>query len=126
MVILRLIHHIWSNEAKDKNITKILQECVKLIKKFDGFTESMEKISRALETAQNAYEKAEIQIRGRGSLGSYIKNLDNYMSQITTDTKPQTSPKNNKALESHINKEEEEHIQNDTMPETTEDERIAL
>ena len=60
MVILRLIHHIWSNEAKDKNITKILQECVKLIKKFDGFTESMEKISRALETAQNAYEKAEI------------------------------------------------------------------
>ena len=126
MVILRLIHHIWSNEAKDKNITKILQECVKLIKKFDGFTESMEKISRALETAQNAYEKAEIQIRGRGSLGSYIKNLDNYMSQITTDTKPQTSPKNNKALESHINKEEEEHIQNDTMPETTDDEKIAL
>ena len=47
------------------------------------------------------------------------------MSQITTDTKPQTSPKNNKALKSHIN-EEEEHIQNDTMPETTEDEKIAL
>lgn len=115
MVILRLIHHIWSNEAKDKNITKILQECVKLIKKFDSFTENMEKISRALETAQNAYEKAEIQIKGRGSLGNYIKNLDNYMSQITIETKPQISTKNNK-----------EYIQNDAMPENTNNDKIAL
>ncbi|GAB0172890.1 hypothetical protein NHP164001_09060 [Helicobacter trogontum] len=99
MVILRLIHHIWTNEAKDKNITKILQECVKLIKKFDGFTESMEKINRALETAQNAYEKAEIQVKGRGSLGSYIRNLDTYMSQITIDTKSQMHTTNNKGLE---------------------------
>lgn len=82
MVILRLIHHIWSNEAKDKNITKILQECVKLVKKFDSFTESMEKINRALESAQNAYEKANTQLRGRGSIGSYIGNLETYMSQI--------------------------------------------
>lgn len=92
MVILRLIHHIWSNEAKDKNIEKILQECVKLVKKFDSFTESMDKINRALETAQNAYEKAKIQLKGRGSLGSYISNLDTYMSQITT----QDNTENNK------------------------------
>lgn len=95
MVILRLIHHIWSNEAKDKNITKILQECVKLVKKFDNFTESMDKINRALESAQNAYEKADTQLRGRGSMGSYIRNLDNYMSQITTETKKQENSNNN-------------------------------
>lgn len=95
MVILRLIHHIWSNEAKDKNIAKILQECVKLVKKFDSFTESMEKINRALESAQNAYEKANIQLRGRGSIGSYISNLDTYMSQITT----QNSTENDKHVE---------------------------
>lgn len=84
MVILRLIHHIWSNEAKDKNMTKILQECLKLVKKFDSFTDNMDKISRALESAQNAYERADVQLRGRGSMGSYIRNLDSYMSQITT------------------------------------------
>ncbi len=86
MVILRLIHHIWSNEAKDKNITKILHECGKLVKKFEGFTENMDKISRALESAQNAYEKADTQLRGRGSMGSYIRNLDSYMSQIATES----------------------------------------
>ena len=111
MVILRLIHHIWSNEAKDKNIEKILQECVKLVKKFDSFTESMEKINRALETAQNAYEKAKIQLRGRGSIGSYISNLDAYMSQIAT----QNNTDNNK----HIELKEEAMQQNDIESDET-------
>ncbi len=82
MVILRLIHHIWTNEAKDKNMQKILGECIKLIKKFDSFTESMGKINRALDNAKNAYDKADTQLRGKGSISSYIRNLDTYMSKI--------------------------------------------
>lgn len=83
MVILRLIYNIWSNEAKDKNIEKILAECLKLIKKFDNFTENMDKINRALESAKSAYDKADIQIRGKGSMASCIKNLDEFMCKIT-------------------------------------------
>ena len=83
MVILRLIHHLWENEAKDKNMQKILDECTKLIKKFHGFTENMDKINRALETAKSAYDKADTQIRGKGSMASYLRNLNDYMSKVS-------------------------------------------
>ncbi|RDU67155.1 DNA recombination protein RmuC [Helicobacter didelphidarum] len=84
MVILRLIHHIWSNEAKDKNIYRILDECMKLIRKFDNFTKNMDKIERALESAKSAYSDANTQLRGKGSMASYVRNLDNLMSKLYT------------------------------------------
>lgn len=83
MVILRLIHKIWSNEAKDKNIVKILNECERLLKKFDGFAGNMDKLKSALDTAQGAFEKADGQLlSGKGSLGVIVNNISRYMVKI--------------------------------------------
>ncbi|RDU72500.1 DNA recombination protein RmuC [Helicobacter aurati] len=91
MVILRLINYLWKNEARDKNTEKILGECEKLIKKFNGFKDSMEKIEVGLQNALSAYGRAGTQLNGRGSLSSYINNLNNYMSKIAQKNSLQDS-----------------------------------
>lgn len=85
MVILRLIHNLWINEAKDKNLQKILNECSKMIKKFDSFSKSMDKIAKSLQNANESFEVAHKQMLGRGSMASYVRNLESYMSRIEVD-----------------------------------------
>lgn len=85
MVILRLIENIWSNEAKDKNLSKILAECEKLIKKFDLFSQNMEKIKVSLDKATQGYDDAKSQlITGRGAMGNILGNIKEYMKKIET------------------------------------------
>ncbi|STQ85272.1 DNA recombination protein RmuC [Helicobacter muridarum] len=117
MVILRLIDYLWKNEARDKNTEKILDECLKLIKKFDGFKESMEKIERSLESAKAAYQKADTQLNGRGSISSYIGNLNNYMSKISKkdleekDYSNKDSSKNNSNMEAKSTDSKDKYYQ---------------
>lgn len=83
LVILRLIESIWSNEAKDKNMLKILEECEKLIKKYDGFKGNMDKIETSLSRARESFEDAKKQlISGRGSFGNILGNINDYMKNV--------------------------------------------
>ena len=93
LVVLRLINYLWQNEARDKNMNKILDSCEKIIKKFNGLSENMLKLDRALDNARTAYQGADTQLNGRGSISSNIEELKRNMSKIApedSNTQPVT------------------------------------
>lgn len=86
MVILRLIYNIWSNEAKDKNITKILKECDKLIKKFESFGKNMDKIGSSIQNLQSTFTSAQGQLMdGKGSMKNHLNAISDYMVKIPSE-----------------------------------------
>ncbi|MWV61893.1 DNA recombination protein RmuC [Helicobacter saguini] len=86
LVILRLIENIWTNEAKDKNILKILGECEKLIGSYEKFKGNMKKIDKALDNAKDEFSKAQKELfGGNKSMGNILGNIQNYMSKSSND-----------------------------------------
>lgn len=68
MMALRTINHVWRVETRNRNAEDIALEAGRLYDKLAGFTDTMEKIGKALDSARDAHAKAVGQLStGRGN-----------------------------------------------------------
>lgn len=69
LVALRTISNIWRYELQNQNAQKIAQQAGKLYDKLCGYLDDMEKVGRALETADKAYQLAMNKLaKGKGNV----------------------------------------------------------
>lgn len=76
LATLRTVANLWRNEQQNLNAQKIAEEGGKLYDKFVGFVQSLDKVGKNLDQAQNEYRNAYNQlIGGRGNLVSRAEKL---------------------------------------------------
>ncbi|SHH21821.1 DNA recombination protein RmuC [Ferrimonas marina] len=69
LVALRTIQNLWRFEHQNQNAVTIAQQAGKLYDKLVGFSEDLQKLGRALDTAQGSYQNAMNKFsEGRGNL----------------------------------------------------------
>ncbi len=74
LMALQLAHNLWQKERQTRNVEKIFDRATRLYEKMCAVQDSLEKVGKGLEQAQNAYSKACDQLyRGRGN---YARQLD--------------------------------------------------
>lgn len=74
LMALQLAYNLWQKERQTRNIEKIFDRASKLYDKMCLVQDSLEKVGKGIEQAQNAYSKACDQLyRGRGN---YARQLD--------------------------------------------------
>lgn len=74
LMALQLAYNLWQKERQTRNVEKIFDRATKLYDKMCLVQDSLEKVGKGLEQAQNAYSKACDQLyRGRGN---YARQLD--------------------------------------------------
>ena len=73
---LRLIAQLWSRDKYTKNAIKIAEEAGKMYDKFADFTTDMEKIEKAINSTQKAYNEAMNKLTvGKGNLVSRAQKM---------------------------------------------------
>ena len=78
LMALQLAYNLWQKERQTRNVEKIFDRATKLYEKMCAVQDSLEKVGKGLEQAQNAYTKACDQLyRGRGN---YARQLDDLRS----------------------------------------------
>lgn len=76
LATLRTIANIWRNEQQNRNAQEIADEGSKLYDKFVGFVETLERVGKNLNQAQNDYQQAFSQLsEGRGNLVRRVEKL---------------------------------------------------
>ena len=74
LMALQLAYNLWQKERQTRNVEKIFDRATKLYEKMCLVQDSLEKVGKGIEQAQNAYTKACDQLyRGRGN---YARQLD--------------------------------------------------
>lgn len=74
LMALQLAYNLWQKERQTRNVEKIFDRATKLYDKMCMVQDSLEKVGKGLEQAQNAYARACDQLyRGRGN---YARQLD--------------------------------------------------
>ena len=78
LMALQLAYNLWQKERQTRNVEKIFDRATKLYEKMSLVQDSLEKVGKGIEQAQNAYTKACDQLyRGRGN---YARQLDDLRS----------------------------------------------
>lgn len=78
LMALQLAYNLWQKERQTRNVEKIFDRATKLYEKMCLVQDSLEKVGKGIEQAQNAYTKACDQLyRGRGN---YARQLDDLRS----------------------------------------------
>ena len=76
LATLRTIASVWKNENQTRNAIEIAQKAGDMYDKFVAFTEDMDNIGKAIERADDAYDKAMNKLSaGKGNLIQKAKNL---------------------------------------------------
>lgn len=70
---LRMVSHLWTQEAQAKNIEDIVKRGAELYDKFVGFTEDLQAVGVALKKAEGAYD---------GALGKLSTGTGNLVRQV--------------------------------------------
>lgn len=75
IAVMRLVEQIWRHDRQEKNAEEIARQASAMLDKFAAFVEDMNKVQRALATAQNAWNEANTKLTGRNSLLDRARNL---------------------------------------------------
>lgn len=85
LVALRTINNIWQYEYQHQNAQHIAEQAAKLYDKFVGFVNDIEKIGKAIDTAQGGYDAAMNKLSsGRGNL---IRQVERFREMGVQPTK---------------------------------------
>jgi DNA recombination protein RmuC len=77
LFVLRMIGQLWRNAQQQHNVQDIISRGEKLLDKFNGFSDDLDKIGSQLATTQKTYEAAKSKFDGRGGLVSQAHLLAN-------------------------------------------------
>ncbi len=76
LMALQLAYNLWQKERQSRNVEKIFDRATRLYEKMCAVQDSLEKVGKGLEQAQNAYTKACDQLyRGRGNFARRLDDL---------------------------------------------------
>ena len=76
MIALQLAYNLWQQDARNKNIDRIVRTASDLYDKVAGFSETMEAIDKSLSRLNSDFTKARKQLyEGNGNVMSRIENL---------------------------------------------------
>lgn len=76
MFVLRMVEHLWRQEAQDRNAQDIAKRGAELYDKLSAFTEDLANVGTRLKQAQTAYDQASRKLsRGRGNVISQAEQL---------------------------------------------------
>ncbi|KFZ30318.1 recombinase RmuC [Pseudidiomarina salinarum] len=76
LVALRTVNNIWQYEYQNQNAQRIASDATKLYDKFVNFTEDLQRIGNALDTARKNYDGAMNKLStGRGNLVGRVENF---------------------------------------------------
>lgn len=76
LATLRTVANIWRHEYQNRHALQIADEGGKLYDKFVGFVETLEKVGKNLQQAQDSYQAAHKQLHsGRGNLVGRVEKL---------------------------------------------------
>ena len=76
LATLRTVANIWRHEYQNRHALQIASEGGKLYDKFVGFVETLEKVGKNLQQAQDSYQAAHKQLHsGRGNLVGRVEKL---------------------------------------------------
>jgi DNA recombination protein RmuC len=86
LVALRTINNIWRYEYQNQNAQNIAKQASRIYDKLCGYIEDMDKLGRALDTADKSYQSAMAKLSsGKGNLVRQA----HYMQQLGVDTSKQ-------------------------------------
>tara|TARA_B100001094_G_scaffold323188_1_gene373611 strand:- start:593 stop:1882 length:1290 start_codon:yes stop_codon:yes gene_type:complete len=78
ILALRTIDNLWQNERQHKNAVEIAHAAGKMYDKLVSYTEDLDKLGRAIESAQESYKKASKKLSsGRHNLIRQAENMKN-------------------------------------------------
>ncbi len=76
LVALRTVNNIWQYEYQNQNAQRIASDATKLYDKFVNFTEDLQRVGNALDTARKNYDGAMNKLStGRGNLVGRVENF---------------------------------------------------
>jgi DNA recombination protein RmuC len=101
-VALRTINNIWRYEYQNQNAQNIAKQASRIYDKLCGYLEDMEKLGRALDTADKSYQSAMAKLSS--GKGNVIRQA-HYMQQLGVDTSKQLDKQLlNRALDESVEK----------------------
>ncbi len=77
LFVLRMVGQLWRNAQQQHNVQDIISRGEKLLDKFNGFSDDLEKMGNQIATMQKTYEAAKSKFDGRGGLLSQAHLLAN-------------------------------------------------
>lgn len=77
LFVLRMVGQLWRNAQQQHNVQDIISRGEKLLDKFNGFSDDLEKIGNQIATTQKTWEAAKSKFDGRGGLVSQAHLLAN-------------------------------------------------
>ncbi len=77
LFVLRMVGQLWRNAQQQHNVQDIIARGEKLLDKFNGFSDDLEKIGSQIATTQKTWEAAKTKFDGRGGLVSQAHLLAN-------------------------------------------------
>jgi len=77
LFVLRMVGQLWRNAQQQHNVQDIIARGEKLLDKFNGFSDDLDKIGSQLNAAQKTWEAAKTKFDGRGGLVSQAHLLAN-------------------------------------------------
>jgi DNA recombination protein RmuC len=102
LVALRTINNIWRYEYQNQNAQNIAKQASRIYDKLCGYLEDMEKLGRALDTADKSYQSAMAKLSS--GKGNVIRQA-HYMQQLGVDTSKQLDKQLlNRALDESVEK----------------------
>ena len=102
LVALRTINNIWRYEYQNQNAQNIPKQASRIYDKLCGYLEDMEKLGRALDTADKSYQSAMAKLSS--GKGNVIRQA-HYMQQLGVDTSKQLDKQLlNRALDESVEK----------------------
>ena len=76
MSIVKLIEQMWRHDKQNRNALAIAEEAGKMLDKFRGFLDDMERIEKSLGTARQSWDEAYRKlVAGTGNLVSRAEKL---------------------------------------------------
>jgi DNA recombination protein RmuC len=77
LFVLRMVGQLWRNAQQQQNVQQIITRGERLLDKFNGFNDELEKIGSQLGQAQKSWENAKAKFSGNGGLISQAQKLAN-------------------------------------------------
>jgi len=77
LFVLRMVGQLWRNAQQQHNVQDIIARGEKLLDKFNGFSDDLDKIGSQIATTQKTWEAAKTKFDGRGGLVSQAHLLAN-------------------------------------------------
>lgn len=76
MIALQLAYNLWQQDARNKNIDRIVQSANELYDKVAGFSETMETVEKSINKLQTDFAKAKNQLYlGKGNIMGRMENI---------------------------------------------------